>query len=216
MAVGFDAATWNAGVGSVTTFNQPVSVGNNGNRLLLAFISSFTAITSPTATWDTAGANQAMTLTTTQANVGTTVTCYMFRLVNPAFGSKLLTYSWTTASNNIGFVASSWFGVNQATPLYSSTSANGSTTTPTTTVNTVQTGDVAVGLLQTATHSLLTPSPFQAVYNPGFGTGLSWANGAGSNITLSGAAAASDNWISIGTAIGRALFAIDGSPTVMM
>jgi hypothetical protein len=220
MAVTFDAGSWAPGLGSVSSYNfTNISVGNNGNRFLLAWITSFTAITSPTATWDSGGSNQAMTLTTTQASLTAPITAYMFRLVNPAVGNKTLAFSWTTASNNIGFSASSWFGVNQQAPLYSTSSNNTATTTPAVTINNVQGGDIAVGYFQTVSHSLPAPIPYVQFWNAAFGTGSDWANGAttaGINLTLQTAAAASsDNQISIGTAISRALFA-SNTPTIMM
>ena len=205
MSVVFDNGVFAIPGVSTSSFNMTtMTVGTGGNRLLLAFASAFTAISSLAAVWDSGGANQAMTLVNSQANVGASVTMYMFRLLNPVPGNKTLAWTWTTASNNIGFFSHSWVGVNQGAPLYSTVFGNGSTATPTTTVNSALTGDVAVGNFQTTTHALNSVSNTPIILVPSFGAGSNYANGAGSNITLTGAASASDNWIGIGTAIAAA------------
>ncbi|MBA0083741.1 MAG: hypothetical protein HRJ53_01980 [Acidobacteria bacterium Pan2503] len=205
MPADFDAAYWAPAVGSVTSFNLTgLTVSPFGNGLLLAFITAFSAISAPTATWDSGGTNQAMTLVTSQANVGATVTTYMFRLVNPTPGKKTLAFSWTTASSNIGFMASSWVGVNQGAPTYTVVPGNGTSTTPNTTVFNVNAGDIATALLQTSTHSLLNVGNTPILVESSFGTGQNYTKTGGASVTLSGTASGSDNWISIGLAISAA------------
>jgi hypothetical protein len=200
-----------------------LTVGSGTNRFMLAYGIFFTTISSPTATWDAAGANQSMAYL--GAAVSGAVTIQWFSLVNPVAGNKTLTFNWVTSNSNRGFFASSWTGVNQSVPLYSSVAGNGSSVTPTYTATSVLTGDVATAVLNGAgVQGMNSVSNTQLGLNTGFGFGANYANGAGANITLTGTLAGSSAWVAVGTAISAAAAGapaqrspfVNAAPTVMM
>src|SRR6266704_349235 len=103
MAVAFDAkATAYAattGTGVTTLSNNNLTVGSGSNRALIAVVTwvNTATPTSPSANWDTAGTNQAMTqIGSTIAN-GSDVHCALFGLVAPTSGAKNFTITWTNA-----------------------------------------------------------------------------------------------------------------------
>lgn len=83
---------------ALTSFNYSgITVGSGlSNGALIAFVAWNGAISSPTATWDSGGTNQSMTLIKLiAANIAC---CAMFGLVNPTSGNKTLALSWTTGA----------------------------------------------------------------------------------------------------------------------
>src|ERR1700674_83973 len=68
------------------------TVGSASNRALVVTVAFAGATSAQTATWDSGGTNQAMSVHST--NGGLTV---IFTLVAPTSGNKTLSVSWTTA-----------------------------------------------------------------------------------------------------------------------
>lgn len=98
MAVTFDSASAGSNGGNDTGASQAFT--NTAGTKLYAWVSTDSAVTSPSATWDSV----AMTLEASQAD--DTPNMYLFSLTEPATGAKTLAFSWTGASqSDFGFIS---------------------------------------------------------------------------------------------------------------
>jgi hypothetical protein len=120
MTVSTDAlGTQKDSASTVTSFNYTnITVGSSSNRALIFILGTSggaAAATSPAATWDNGGSNQAMTLLTNVAATsdGNHGVVWLFGLRNPTSGAKTLAVSWTTASTYAA-CARSYNGVDQS------------------------------------------------------------------------------------------------------
>ena len=97
MAVALDAAGTAATAAATTLFTEAAStitVGAGANRVL-ALLIQFGAIVSNVApSWDAAGTNKLMTLVGSKAESDNLASTYIFGLIAPASGAKLLKVSW--------------------------------------------------------------------------------------------------------------------------
>lgn len=104
MAVALDATgTALIGGSSVSSINYSgITVGSGSNRVLIATLCLGVAntVSSPSATWDSGGSNQSMTLigSVTTGSAGSVAYAALFGLRNPTAGTKTLAFSWTGAN----------------------------------------------------------------------------------------------------------------------
>jgi hypothetical protein len=137
MAVAVDVTGTQADSGvNVTSFNYTgITVGSGSNRALVFLLyinGGGTAPASVTATWDSGGTNQAMTLITSKANANAVDIVYVFGLRAPTSGNKTLAVSWTNAATYAAD-AISFTGVDQtsdATAFPNPNTAQAVSTTP--------------------------------------------------------------------------------------
>lgn len=204
------------GLGGAASHNDSssiITVGASDTFLLLAIECDTSTPGTPTAHWDSAGTNQAMTLIGTVTNSTATVqSLSLFGLVSPTTGAKL--FSWTFPGQAVS-VNSYHFGVSFTGTETSSVAA---ATTG------FATGQGATGANSTVTSAASIPSGAMAVAaynnNSGFtnaftagtdpgdgGTAVGkneslttnmageYYSGAGSTITATAANAASQPWV---------------------
>lgn len=139
----------------VTSFNYTgITVGTGSNRALIFVVTIGDDVTAAptgiTATWDSGGSNQAMTLIISQADPSTPANgnqVFIFGLRNPTSGNKTLALSWT---NNawIGGNAVSFTGVEQSNDgaaFPHTNTASTITNTPVSIIITSATGNWTVG-----------------------------------------------------------------------
>lgn len=133
-------------IAATTSIDVVCSVSGT-NKVLYAFVTrDATSDVNPSAVWDSAGANQSMTLVQ-ESGSGTSRYLAMFRLIAPTDGTaKNVTISGLTAIDNVG-TCISLEGVNQATP--DDTAVADANTTGTSDSNTVSstTGDLVVSVI---------------------------------------------------------------------
>ena len=110
-------------------------------------------VTAPTAKWDVAGTNQAMTLIGLQNNA------YLYGLVAPTSGNKILTVSWTTQSVTAILNCTSFTGALQTggTTTFPNKVSSGGAGQPTQTI-TSATGDMVVAMATCATVGFTSPN----------------------------------------------------------
>lgn len=111
------------------TASLSVTVGSGPNRaLVVQLITWGGTISGLSLTWDSVGANQAMTLIGSSTDQFNDSQNFLYGLVAPASGTKTLTASWTTPSVAI-LAAASFTGVSQAGDTTSFAHFNGTTGT---------------------------------------------------------------------------------------
>lgn len=167
MAVAFDAkgtAPQTDGGSPTNTFdftNQTVGAGSNRALLVVLTIQPFVsgAPTGISATWDPAGANQAMTLigTLNDTSTGNANVVQLWGLLAPTSGNKTLRVSWT---NNCSYAVdtASYTGVDQtavSTSFANFASAQGSGATASVTV-TSATNNIVIANHATSTNTTAT------------------------------------------------------------
>jgi hypothetical protein len=119
MAVAVDAAgTGKTGVAatSLTEAASSITVGAGANRALALLIQFGAVVSNVAAFWDEAGTNQAMKQIGNKAESDNLASAYIFGLIAPTSGAKLLKVTWTTsASWTYGLI--SFTGADQADVL---------------------------------------------------------------------------------------------------
>lgn len=203
MAVAKDAislvvATSGAPAGGLAAF---LTVGASATFLLVMISVDNTSPGVPTAHWDSAGTNQAMT------QVGSTITnatggfslCFM-GLVNPTAGSKTLTFAFGTSGNNAYAAGESFTGTVTSSVAAATegaaTATGNSTTAAATTAVSIPSGDMAVAWTTNVngyTGDPMTPNAVQADGGKAIGDNQSlthnaageYYSGAGSAISCS-------------------------------
>jgi hypothetical protein len=116
MAVALDASgTAKTGTAAVTLTEgaSSLTVGAGANRALALLMQFGGLVTNVTAFWDEAGTNQAMTQIGKQAESDNLASTYIFGLIAPTSGAKLLKVSWTT-SVSWTYCMASFTGADQA------------------------------------------------------------------------------------------------------
>jgi hypothetical protein len=96
VAASYSGTNTNVAAAATTMTLTTMTVSAGSNLCLVGVLTTSNASSSPTMNWDTAGANQAMTLALTVTN---TQKLYIFVLVAPVTGNKTLSASWTSVSN---------------------------------------------------------------------------------------------------------------------
>ena len=102
MAVAVDAAgTGKTGVAatSLTEGASSITVGAGANRALALLIQFGAAVSNVAAFWDEAGTNQAMKQIGNKAESDNLGSTYIFGLIAPTSGAKLLKVTWTTSAS---------------------------------------------------------------------------------------------------------------------
>lgn len=171
MAVTLDAAgsMQSNGTTTTTSFNYSgITVGSGPNRALFAFVyhgagANPSAIT---ATWDSGGTNQAMTLIGQAPATGARIR--MYALLNPTPGNKTLAVAWTTV-DTIAVCAVSFYGVLQTSIARAfvhtpATATYASTTTPTLTLDAYNAGkNMMVGTV--VANQTISGTPGTTIFN---------------------------------------------------
>jgi hypothetical protein len=214
MAVAFDASTAGllsstSGVGSQTIPNF-MTVGASASILIVGIECDTSTPGTPTAHWDSAGTNQAMTqigTTLTVTGGGAPASLVFFGLVNPTSGSKSLNYSFpgqATSVNTyiygVSFTGSVTSSVAAATEGFASNNATSTTASVTSAVS-IPSGDMATalaidcgsGFVNATTENLggTQIGENEGLTNNGVAARFS---GSGSTITASASLNASDVW----------------------
>ena len=151
--VAFDADATASTRGTATTLtNGNLTIGSGVHRALIVQMTTSLA-TTQTVVWDAAGANQALTLIGSTA-YASSYTSWLYGLINPASGNKIVTVTWGGGGSNFGVLnAASFTGVNQtggATSFPNYTGTSGLGISPSVTV-TSATGDMVVDTLMCQT-----------------------------------------------------------------
>lgn len=157
-ATQFGSANQNTGFTTLT--DTGFTVGSGSNRALIVALIVETTGTlnnlpaTPTAHWDSTGANQNMTLVCSSQDKRATnfAAIYFFALVAPTSGNKTLSLSGFAATVNFTFTYISFTGVNQTGGATSFANAitNNTATGPTVTASvTAGTNDAAIGFFGT-------------------------------------------------------------------
>ena len=198
MAVAFQGVASAVSSGSaVLTLGCTMTVAAGSNLALVCALITSGSTTITSVKWDTAGANQSMTLIKTATSSDSVCRVYLYGLVNPTPGaSKLVTAIWTTSStceiNAIAFT-----GVNQAggvTSFANSVAADATGTAVSTGAITSKVGDIVCGSFGQNTGSVSSiASTTWFTDATHFGCGGNYATGA-STVTLSAVVSASANW----------------------
>lgn len=136
MAVVVDATgTADSTATNGTSFNYTgITVGSGSNRALIFILVTSNAggnfATGATATWDSGGTNQAMTVIKSQQATGDNNlgVVWIFGLRNPVAGNKTLAVAWTNA-NGHGACAISFTGVDQTSDAIAFPNSNSATAT---------------------------------------------------------------------------------------
>ncbi len=212
MAVAVDAvssAATQSGA-SVTTFTHTnLTVGASlSNGALIFGVAFETAVTSPTAHWDSTGTNQLMTLLGTVNVVGgANETIALFGLRNPTSGNKTFSTSWTTATGCTVF-GISFTGVDQtsdAAAFKNVNSAHATSTAPSVTI-TSATGDIVVAWFAHDNGSADFSSLNNTTLYNGSGVNDGAANRAAgaASVAMSAVLTVSDFWAAIGVDVAAA------------
>ena len=147
MAVTFDAAFEEHSAAQTSPFSftsgsasNPGSVGANSNRILIAMagFSSPGSVSAPAMTWD----GVSMTQIGTQSS-GSVGEIYVFGLIGPATGSKVLAVSWTGTATDVSLGAVSVFNADQSTGWQNTGSDTATGTSASSTVTSAN-GNMAV------------------------------------------------------------------------
>jgi hypothetical protein len=102
MAAAVDATGTGQTAVATTSFTEAAStitVGSGANRVLTMMIQFGAVVSGVTANWDSAGTNQAMTQVGNEPESDNLATTYIFGLIAPTSGAKLLKVSWTTSTS---------------------------------------------------------------------------------------------------------------------
>jgi hypothetical protein len=206
MAVAFQGVATAPGTGAgVTTVSCTMTVSAGSNLALIVGLCVGGSSTGFSVKWDTAGANQTMTLIGSKASSDSAIQVLLFGLVNPTPGaSKTITATWTTA-NNCAIDAIAFTGVNQtggATSFAHATSANGTGTAASTGAITSSVSDYVCAGITAATVALnsVDHTSWWTVSS----TGGNYSAGA-STVTLGGTFASSCNWAAFGVDVVAAV-----------
>jgi len=180
-AVSLNAAGTEQTGSSVTSLNYTnITVASGSNRALVLACSFQAIVSSVTATWDSGGTNQSMTLVKSQNNSTNGRVTYLFGLLAPTTGNLTLAVSWTT-STNAGCSAVAFNGVIQidtATAFTNAVGGSGNGVAPSLAVTTSN-GDATVssvvqsgspGTASFTTFMLNTSNGYGAQYNLSTGT----------------------------------------------
>jgi hypothetical protein len=206
MAVTIDAIGVALTTGSVTSASYTgITVGLGPSRGLVIFLSTNTAITSVSVTWDNGGTNQAMTQVVTASNAGAE-NVWVFVLRSPTSGNKTALVSWTTAAV-VSIEAISFTQVLQTTVLtaFPNGNNNSGTSASATLAITSAAGNMPVMIANTANSVTLSAPTQSPIYtsNATVIAGAQFANGvATTNFawTLSG----SVGWVTAGVDVAAA------------
>jgi hypothetical protein len=205
MAVAVDGTNSTVAAVGVTVFiatlSGTITVGSGSNRVLLAIVGTADDDTSRTVFWDTAGANQAMTLIGGAASTTTNAKMYLYGLVAPVSGAKILTATVTGGGGGVVLDAISFTGADQtsvATAFLHFNSATGLSTAPAVTITTA-TNNYVVGA-EINRDNCMTSMDHTTLNNNCnlFGYAANYAAGASGTITLAGVAVSSVNWAMVG------------------
>lgn len=171
---------------TATSFDVVCTV-SGANKVLYAFVTrdSTGDPGTPTAVWDSAGANQSMTLV--QEGSGTSRYLAMFRLVAPTDGTaKNVTIGGMTALDNIG-ICLALEGVDQATPDDTVVADNNTTGTSDSNTVTSAVGNLVVSVITVNNQNTAGlagdgggGTEYEASGNGGIGMGLQIEAGAAS------------------------------------
>ena len=207
MSVAFDAnATSPVSASGVTTIDlTTLTVGTGANRALVVQLSHATkTITNESMNWDQTGSPQACTSIKAANGSGSDGRAELWGLVAPTSGAKTLRHSWTGISDVI-INAVSWTGADQtggATTFPNSTSATGTSTTPSVTVTSAvnhATMDASAAPVASSPYSAPSKTQTYATFEGNIIGAGSRAAGAASNVhswTI-----VSGPWVSVGTDI---------------
>lgn len=206
MAVTFDAKnTTVAAATDVTASISGLTVGSGANRALIGFLGLSPGSTAVTMVWDPTGANQPLTLIGSDVSSDNLAKIYMFGLVAPASGNKILKADWTTTS---GFFldAISFAGVDQtggATSFPHFASATGTSTSPAVTITTTA-NDFVAGATSNGLDcvSAMDHTTINTACNS-FGYGGNYSAGSAGTVTLGGTLFSSRPWIMLGCDIAE-------------
>lgn len=119
MAVSVNATgTAGTGVATTTGFTEAaatITIAAGSNRVLCLVLQlSAKPTVNPTATWDTGGTNQIMTLVgAPQGESDNLGFCYIYGLIAPTTGAKLLKVSWVTTSATFTYCLVAYNGADQ-------------------------------------------------------------------------------------------------------
>lgn len=119
MAVATDAASSASvkGTSKTSLSLSNITVGSGTNRALILWLCfdffGGSAPTSISATWDSGGTSQAMSLITSQQDGAGVEIISAYGLVAPTSGAKTLLVSWTNTAAGVEMFAESFTGVNQ-------------------------------------------------------------------------------------------------------
>lgn len=212
MAVAFDAKTAavtnvNA-VATMTVSNLTVGSGSNRAMAVLIYWATGTVPSGITATWDSGGTNQAMTLiagTNAGAGGAANESTSAYGLIAPTAGNKSLVISWT-GNQEAHATAISFTGVDQtsvavAFPHGTTNIKTVSTAQPNTVTITSATGNMVVagheqdvGAYGAISNTTLAKDD---TTGPGIGVAFNYASGA-SSVTMTAAFTGSAVWGSFG------------------
>ena len=143
-----------AGTGITLDVTHTVS---GSNRLLMVGISAWATFpTVSSVVWDPAGANQALTLVGSQAN-STVAKMWMYSLVAPTLGQKILRVTFAATTNAVVGVMS-FTGVSQAIPYsaFRSGADSGGTSDPTHLIVPSATGELVFETIAVESYQSLT------------------------------------------------------------
>lgn len=210
MAVTLDSSGTQASSGTaVTSVNYSgITVGSPANPALIFLVSTSggtSLTTSPSATWDSGGTNQAMTLLGSNTVTTHNGSIYIFGLRNPTPGTKTLAVSWTNSSQ-YAMCAISFGGVNQSSDAaaFPNAATNSGSSTQASQTVTSNTGDIALAIVQSnVTPS--APSNTQIYFDNAAqnDSGGQYATGAAS-VNFTWTITPADTWATIGVDVAQA------------
>lgn len=153
MAITLNTLGTAANIASATSGNYTgITVAAGSNSALILTVSFDQTISGLTATWDSGGTNQAMTIVNSQKENTWSRWIYILALLAPTTGNKTLALSWTTSANaRLNCVA--FDGVLQTSIAAAFTNAangNNNTSNPTMAVTTSSGDATIVGLMNSS------------------------------------------------------------------